>query len=120
MTSASTLAVGSPGFLPLISVCAPTCDTSRASGTTIRPIRSTRSTSEHSTTGARRLERCSGKLSPVLLVVGKPLIIADGYHRVCALHALSEDLDIPCRLVSPQLCYPLDSCSSPRTTITCS
>jgi len=41
------------------------------------------------------------KLSPVLLVVGKPLIIADGYHRVCAIYALSEDLEIPCRLVSP-------------------
>jgi hypothetical protein len=41
------------------------------------------------------------KLSPVLLVAGRPLIIADGYHRVCAIYALSEDLEIPCRLVSP-------------------
>ena len=41
-----------------------------------------------------------GKLSPVLLVKkdGK-LIIADGYHRVCAIYYLSEDLEIPCRLV---------------------
>ena len=40
------------------------------------------------------------KMSPVLLVVinGK-LIIADGYHRVCATYVLSEDLSIPCRLV---------------------
>jgi hypothetical protein len=40
------------------------------------------------------------KLSPVLLVRndGK-LIIADGYHRVCAIYYLSEDLSIPCRLV---------------------
>ncbi len=39
-------------------------------------------------------------LSPVLLVRndGK-LIIADGYHRVCAIYYLSEDLSIPCRLV---------------------
>jgi len=41
------------------------------------------------------------KLSPVLLVRGSndTLIIADGYHRVCAAYYLSEDLDIPCRLV---------------------
>lgn len=40
------------------------------------------------------------KLSPVLLVVinGK-LHIADGYHRCCAIYALSEDLSIPCRIV---------------------
>ena len=41
------------------------------------------------------------KLSPILLVTGQPLIIADGYHRVCAIYALSEDLEVPCRLVSP-------------------
>ena len=40
------------------------------------------------------------KISPVLLVVGyNNLIIADGYHRVCAIYYLSEDLDVPCRLV---------------------
>lgn len=38
------------------------------------------------------------KLSPVLLVHGQPLIIADGYHRVCAIYYLSEDLEVPCRL----------------------
>ena len=42
-------------------------------------------------------------LSPVLLVrgiltAGVPLIIADGYHRVCASHHLNEDADIPCRI----------------------
>jgi hypothetical protein len=39
------------------------------------------------------------KLSPVLLVrhEGK-LIIADGYHRLCASYYLSEDLEVPCRL----------------------
>lgn len=40
------------------------------------------------------------KLSPVLLVGGEPLLIADGYHRICAIHYLSEDLEIPCRLVN--------------------
>lgn len=39
------------------------------------------------------------RLSPVLLVRGEPLVIADGYHRICSVYALSEDLDVPCRLV---------------------
>lgn len=44
------------------------------------------------------------QLSPVLLVRGsaidgRALIVADGYHRVCASYSLDEDADIPCRLV---------------------
>ncbi|HEX6512825.1 MAG TPA: hypothetical protein VF157_11030 [Chloroflexota bacterium] len=39
------------------------------------------------------------QLSPVLLVRGSPLLIADGYHRVCASYWLDENADIPCRLV---------------------
>ncbi len=39
------------------------------------------------------------KLSPVLLVRGTPLWIADGYHRVCASYHLDEDAQIPCRMV---------------------
>jgi hypothetical protein len=48
-------------------------------------------------------------LSPVLLVAGEarrgvPLVVADGYHRICASHALDEDADIPCRMVDlPEL-----------------
>lgn len=38
-------------------------------------------------------------LSPVLLVRGTPLIVADGYHRICASYQLDENTDIPCRLV---------------------
>lgn len=47
-------------------------------------------------------------LSPVLLVrghthedlhTGDGLVIADGYHRVCASHHLDENTDIPCKLV---------------------
>jgi hypothetical protein len=43
-------------------------------------------------------------LSPVLLlrgrlVVGIPLTVADGYHRICASYHLNEDADIPCRIV---------------------
>jgi len=54
----------------------------------------------------RDLKRvASGELlSPVLLVRGQagagvPLIVADGYHRVCASYHLTEDADIPCRIV---------------------
>ena len=40
------------------------------------------------------------KLSPLLLIKHEyKLIIADGYHRICAAYYLSEDLEIPCRLV---------------------
>jgi hypothetical protein len=44
------------------------------------------------------------KLSPILLVRGRfdknrNLIIADGYHRVCASYWLDENSVIPCRVV---------------------
>lgn len=40
------------------------------------------------------------KLSPLLLVRrNEKLVIADGYHRICASYYLSEDLEVPCRLV---------------------
>lgn len=40
------------------------------------------------------------KLSPILLIRNEQkLIIADGYHRLCAIYYLSEDLEIPCRLI---------------------
>ena len=38
-------------------------------------------------------------LSPVLLVRGEPLWVADGYHRICASYHLDEDEVIPCRIV---------------------
>lgn len=43
------------------------------------------------------------RLSPVLLVRGRAdaglaLIVADGYHRICASYHLDEDAAIPCRL----------------------
>jgi hypothetical protein len=46
------------------------------------------------------------RLSPVLLLRGSlsgnpALVIADGYHRVCASYHLDENADIPCRLVDP-------------------
>jgi hypothetical protein len=46
----------------------------------------------------------SGRLSPVLLVRGNlangaALVIADGYHRICAIYHHSEDAEVSCRLV---------------------
>ena len=40
------------------------------------------------------------KLSPVLLIEGDPLWVADGYHRVCVSYHLNEKTPIPCRIVS--------------------
>jgi hypothetical protein len=40
------------------------------------------------------------KLSPVLLVEGFPLWVADGYHRVCASYHLNEKTAVPCRIVA--------------------
>lgn len=40
------------------------------------------------------------KLSPVLLVQGTPLWVADGYHRVCASYHLDEKSEVPCRIVA--------------------
>jgi hypothetical protein len=40
------------------------------------------------------------KLSPVLLVRGVPLWVADGYHRVCASYHLDEKTLVPCRMVA--------------------
>jgi hypothetical protein len=44
------------------------------------------------------------RLSPVLLVRGRgrrgvPLLVADGYHRICASYHLDENADVPCRVV---------------------
>jgi len=40
------------------------------------------------------------KLSPVLLIQGIPLWVADGYHRVCASYHLDEKALVPCRIVA--------------------
>jgi hypothetical protein len=44
------------------------------------------------------------KLSPILLVRGRfeknrALVVADGYHRICASYWINENSQIPCRLV---------------------
>jgi len=40
------------------------------------------------------------KLSPVLLVLGNPLWVADGYHRICVSYHIGEKTEIPCRAVT--------------------
>ncbi len=40
------------------------------------------------------------KLSPVLLIEGIPLWVADGYHRVCASYHLNEKVLVPCRITA--------------------
>jgi hypothetical protein len=40
------------------------------------------------------------KLSPVLLVYGEPLWVADGYHRVCTSYHLDEKAEVPCRVTA--------------------
>lgn len=42
------------------------------------------------------------QLSPLLLVrdsVNSKVIVADGYHRLCAIYAYDEDAVIPCKIV---------------------
>jgi hypothetical protein len=43
--------------------------------------------------------RAGTKLSPVLLVLGNPLWVADGYHRICSSYHIGEKTEIPCRAV---------------------
>jgi hypothetical protein len=46
--------------------------------------------------------RTGRKLSPLLLVRGNNpvrVIIADGYHRLCAVYSVDEDAMIPCKIV---------------------
>jgi hypothetical protein len=44
--------------------------------------------------------RLGKKLSPVLLVQGIPLWVADGYHRVCVSYHLDEKTLVPCRIAA--------------------
>jgi hypothetical protein len=50
----------------------------------------------------RRKIEAGRALSPLLLVrdpANGKVIIADGYHRLCAVYAFAEDAVIPCRIV---------------------
>jgi hypothetical protein len=73
-------------------------DLLRASGLPLLPKED-----EHVSTDLERIHK--GKaLSPVLLIQGdlrhgRILIVADGYHRICASCHYDEDAKIACRLV---------------------
>lgn len=53
----------------------------------------------------------SGRLlSPPLLVEGDPLILADGFHRICASYHYSDNAPVPCWIVSRRvLNQPVDA-----------
>jgi hypothetical protein len=49
----------------------------------------------------RRKIKNGNELSPLLLVRDKAngkVVIADGYHRLCAVYSLDEDALIPCKI----------------------
>ena len=46
--------------------------------------------------------RAGRKISPLLLVRDRDkgkVLIADGYHRLCAVYSFDEDASIPCKIV---------------------
>ena len=71
-------------------------DIFRASGLSLLGI-----SNSHVTKDRQKIE--AGKvLSPLLLVRDagrRSLIVADGYHRLCAVYSFDEDARIPCKLV---------------------
>ena len=73
-------------------------DLLRASGLALLPAEN-----PHVAADLRKVRK-GRPLSPVLLLRGTvgrnaPLVVADGYHRICASYHLDENADIPCRLV---------------------
>ena len=73
-------------------------DLERASGMKLLPPDDPEVKSKPRKSSARK------PLSPVLLVrgslaTGRHLVIADGYHRICASYHVDRDAEIPCRIV---------------------
>lgn len=71
-------------------------DIFRASRLGLLPV-----TNSHVATDKRKIIS-KQKISPLLLVRdsrNSKLIIADGYHRMCAVYYFNEDADIPCQIV---------------------
>jgi DNA invertase Pin-like site-specific DNA recombinase len=68
----------------------------RASGLSLLGV-----SNSHVETDRRKIVR-GEQQSPILLVRDKArgrVIIADGYHRLCAVYTFDEDALIPCRIV---------------------
>lgn len=76
----------------------PAKDILRASGLPLLPV-----DNAHVAKDLKRIED-GVKLSPVLLVAGTlgkhPLIIADGYHRVCSAYHVDENATVPARITN--------------------
>lgn len=74
-------------------------DLLRASGLALLPREE-----PHVTEDLKRIHK--GKpLSPILLIQGDmgrhiPLLVADGYHRICAICYFDENSPIPCRMIT--------------------
>ena len=71
-------------------------DIFRASGLSLLGV------SNHHVERDRRKILDGKKLSPLLLVRDKlrgRVVIADGYHRLCAVYSFDEDAEIPCKIV---------------------
>ena len=71
-------------------------DIFRASGLSLLGV-----SNEHVETDRDKIRR-GKKLSPLLLVrdaAGGKVIVADGYHRLCAVYSFDEDAVIPCKIV---------------------
>jgi hypothetical protein len=74
-------------------------DLLRASGLPLLPLNETSVKSD-----LKKIAK--GKpLAPALLVsgdmtIGVPLVVADGYHRICATYHFDEDASVHCRMVS--------------------
>lgn len=71
-------------------------DIFRASGLSLLGV-----SNSHVQTDQQKI-RSGTKLSPLLLVrdsANGKVIIADGYHRLCAVYSYDEDAVIPCKIV---------------------
>lgn len=72
-------------------------DLIRASNSTLLPV-----DDPHVAADLAKVGR-SERLSPVLLVRGSlgqyPMLIVDGFHRICASYHIGENEEIPCRIV---------------------
>jgi len=71
-------------------------DIFRASGLSLLGVSNSHVEADRQKIAARKA------LSPILLVRDPALgrvIVADGYHRLCALYGVDEDAVVPCRIV---------------------
>ena len=71
-------------------------DIFRASGLSLLGV-----SNEHVDRDREKIRRGT-KLSPILLVrdpANGKVVVADGYHRLCAVYSFDEDAIIPCKIV---------------------